>query len=73
MFRVSLVLLCPQEVINMAITTEEYRLLFNTITDSIMQLELLRDRLIHAQMRAEEIIINGVGSKPNQTSTVDKS
>ena len=43
----------------MEITTEEYRVLFNTITDAIMQLETIRDAMICAQQRAEEIIITG--------------
>ena len=42
----------------MEITTEEYTLLFNTITDTINTLELARLNLVVAQQRAEEIFIS---------------
>ena len=67
-FRVLQVVLYLQEVINMDITTEEYRLLFNSITDAIEHLELLRDGLIQAQIRAEEIVITSGGEKQAQLS-----
>ena len=38
--------------------TEEYILLFNTITDTLETLDALRAELIHAQQRAEEIYIS---------------
>jgi len=38
--------------------TEEYILLFNTITDALETLEQLRNELIHAQQQAEEIYIS---------------
>jgi hypothetical protein len=41
----------------MEITTEEYRVLFNTITDTIYALESLLSNLIHAQQITEGIII----------------
>jgi hypothetical protein len=38
--------------------TEEYILLFNTITDALKTLEDLRTELIHAQQQAEELYIS---------------
>ena len=42
----------------MEITTEEYRVLFNAITDTISTLELLLADLIRAQQLSENVIIN---------------
>ena len=42
----------------MEITSEEYRVLFNTVTDTISVLESLRLDLILAQQKSEEIIIS---------------
>ncbi len=42
----------------MSITTEEYTLLFNTITDTIEKLEALQTTLVQVQKQAEEIIIS---------------
>ena len=38
--------------------TEEYILLFNTITDTLETLEALRAKLIASQQQAEEIYIS---------------
>ena len=38
--------------------SEEYTLLFNTITDVLEALEDLSQKLIHAQQQAEEIYIS---------------
>lgn len=38
---------------------KEYSLLFNTITDMIEELQLMRQQLISAQQRAEELYISG--------------
>ena len=38
--------------------TEEYILLFNTVTDALETLETLRTKLIEAQQKAEEIYIS---------------
>ena len=40
-----------QEVMQMEITAEEYRVLFNTVTDAISVLESLRMNLILAQQK----------------------
>lgn len=48
-------ILPSREVISM---TEEYILLFNTITDVLETLEQLRNELIHAQQQAEELYIS---------------
>ncbi len=45
----------------MEITTEEYRVLFNTISDTICMLESLLSDLVHAQQITEEIIISRTG------------
>ena len=42
----------------MDVTTEEYTLLFNTITETIQRLESIKASLIFAQQRAEELVIN---------------
>lgn len=39
--------------------SKEYSLLFNTITDMIEELQLMRQQLISAQQEAEEIYISG--------------
>ena len=39
-------------------TTAEYRLLFNVITDAIRELDNLKKKLIEAQIKAEEIVID---------------
>lgn len=36
---------------------EEYTTLFNAITDAIEELEILKEKLIFAQQKAEEIFI----------------
>lgn len=36
---------------------EEYTTLFNAITDAIKELEILKEKLILAQQKAEEIFI----------------
>ena len=46
----------------MEITTEEYRVLFNTISDTICMLESLLSDLVHAQQITEEIIISRTGA-----------
>ena len=46
----------------MEITTEEYRVLFNTISDTICMLESLLSDLVHAQQNTEEIIISRIGT-----------
>ena len=46
----------------MEITAEEYRVLFNTVTDAISVLESLRLTLILAQQKSEEIIISRTGT-----------
>lgn len=38
---------------------KEYTLLFNAITDAIEELEKLKQQLITAQQKAEEIYISG--------------
>jgi len=38
-------------------TTGEYRLLWNAVTDAIRQLEAVREQLVTAQQRAEELIL----------------
>ena len=48
----------------MNITTEEYTLLFNAVTDAIEDLEALKETLIQAQTQAEEIVINRSGQTP---------
>ena len=48
----------------MNITTEEYTLLFNAVTDAIEDLEALKETLIQAQRQAEEIVINKSGQTP---------
>ena len=58
LFRNLHVVSCMQEVMQMEITTEEYRVLFNTVTDTISVLESLRLDLILAQQKSEEIIIS---------------
>ena len=40
------------------ITVEEYRVLFNAVTDAIRQIDDLREKLVEAQQKAEEIIIS---------------
>ena len=62
LFRNLHVVSCMQEVIQMEITTEEYRVLFNTVTDAISVLESLRMNLILAQQKSEEIIISRTGT-----------
>ena len=57
LFRNLHVVSCMQEVIQMEITTEEYRVLFNSITNAIYTLESLRTDLINAQRVSEEIVI----------------
>ena len=42
----------------MDVTTEEYALLFNTITETIQRLESIKASLIFAQQRAEELVIS---------------
>ncbi len=42
---------------NMDVTTKEYVLLFNTISDMIQKLDAMKTELIFAQQRAEEIVI----------------
>lgn len=42
----------------MDITTEEYRVLFNTITDAIQKLSYIQNSLIAAQQQAEELVIS---------------
>ena len=42
----------------MDVTTEEYTLLFNAITETIQRLESIKDSLILAQQRAEDIVIS---------------
>ena len=42
----------------MDITTQEYTLLFNVITETIERLDALKSSLIIAQQWAEEIVIN---------------
>ena len=42
----------------MDVTTEEYTLLFNTITETIQRLESIKASLIFAQQRAEELVIS---------------
>lgn len=42
----------------MEITSEEYRLLFQTISDMIKKLDALKNDLVFAQQRAEEIVIS---------------
>lgn len=37
--------------------TQEYTLLFNVITDTLVELEQLHQKLIEAQQRAEELYI----------------
>ena len=46
----------------MEITTEEYRVLFNAITDTINTLELLLADLIQAQQVSEDVIISRTGA-----------
>lgn len=41
--------------------TEEYLCLFNAITDALAALEALRDRLMAAQIRAEDLYISREG------------
>ena len=53
----------------MEITTEEYRVLFNAVTDAIMQLEQIRDRMVIAQQHAEEMII----SSSNNSQSINLS
>lgn len=43
---------------NIDITTEEYRVLFNTITDAIQKLSYIQNSLIAAQQQAEELVIS---------------
>ena len=50
--------------VDMNITTEEYTLLFNAVTDAIEDLEALKETLIQAQRQAEEIVINRSGQTP---------
>ena len=38
--------------------SEEYTLLFNTITDALETLDMLRKQLMEAQQKAEEIYIS---------------
>ena len=42
----------------MDITTEEYRVLFNIITDAIQKLSDIQNSLIVAQQQAEELVIS---------------
>lgn len=42
----------------MDVTTEEYTLLFKTITETIQRLESIKASLIFAQQRAEELVIS---------------
>ena len=42
----------------MEITTKEYTLLFNAVTDAIEKLEELKTALILVQQKAEEIVIS---------------
>ena len=49
----------------MEITTKEYTLLFNAVTDAIEKLEELKTALILVQQDAEEIVISK-GSTPEK-------
>lgn len=42
----------------MDLTTEEYRVLFNAITDAIQKLSDIQNSLIAAQQQAEELVIS---------------
>ena len=44
---------------NMDVTTKEYTLLFNTITETIQRLESIKASLSFAQQRAEELVKQG--------------
>lgn len=46
--------------------TEEYLLLFNAVTDAENTLLRLREDLISAQQRAEELYIGGDKAAPNE-------
>ena len=39
------------------ITTEEYRVLFNAVSDAIDLLNQIKERLMEAQCKAEEIVM----------------
>ncbi len=56
----------------MNITTEEYTLLFNAVTDAIENLEALKETLIQAQRQAEEIVINRSSQTPQATTIMPR-
>ena len=41
------------------VTTQEYRLLFNTLSESIQEMECIVERLKNAQIAAEELCMGG--------------
>ena len=48
----------------MEITTKEYTLLFNALSDAIDKLEALKNELIFTQQQAEEIVISEITDNP---------